>query len=186
MFKVLKEKVYFEDNVLRLYPVLGKAENRKLVTCILLAVYYGGPWAKFPENERWANAKKRVYKKSDFELQKEKDYEECLLLIESFQYDEKRQTIRNYLQKIHNLNDELIRENNPKKIGEIDTAIERLSKRVETMEREQDMIDEAVAIKGGGKLSFLEKWQERMRENAKKKEQQKYYEGVENITEQIT
>lgn len=185
MFKVIKEKVYFEDNVLRLYPVLGKAENRKLVTCIILAVYYGSPFAKFPENERWASAKKKVYGKSDFEIKNEKDFDACHELILSFQYDERRETIRNYSQKIHDLNTRLLSENNEKKIFDIDNAIEKLSARVVKMQSELDMEDEAVAIRGGGKLSFLEKWQERMRNSSKNKELQQQRIGTENISEQI-
>lgn len=185
MIKVIKDRVYFEEEILKLFPVLAKAENRKLVTCIALAVYYGGPWDRFPENERWANAKKQVYGKSDFDLQKDKSFDECKALILSFQFDQNRETIRNYWQKIHSLNEQLLSENNPKKIFEIDGAIEKLTNRAIKAQQEQDMQDEAVALKGGGKLSFLERWQDNMRNNAKNQKRIKEAQGVENLTEQL-
>lgn len=185
MIKVIKGRVYFEEEILKLFPILAKAENRKLVTCIALAVYYGGPWDRFPENERWANAKKQVYGKSDFDLQKDKSFDECKALILSFQFDQNRETIRNYWQKIHSLNEQLLNESNPKKIFDIDGAIEKLTNRAIKAQQEQDMQDEAMALKGGGKLSFLERWQDNMRTNAKNQKRIKEAQGSENLTEQL-
>lgn len=181
MYAVIKERVVFEPEILKLFPVLAKASNKKTVEFVILALYYGSPFARYPENERWILARKKVFGQKEIVKEELPDFDAIKHCIEGFQYDERRNTLRNYEEKIRMLNDRLYAETNQRELSAIDVSIERLEKRVKAMQLEITREEEAVMIKGGGVLSYLEEWQEKMR---KKKERDQYireHSGVEEL-----
>ncbi len=181
MFVLVKGKFYFDEEILKAFPVLAKKENRLTVEFVFFALYYGSPFARFPENERWQLARKKIFGKKDVVKEELPDFTEIRETISGLQYDEKRETLRSYTQKIANLNQRLIDESDPKKIAELDVAIERLSKRVRDMNEQIAKEDESLVIRGGGSLTYLEKWQDSMVEFEKKKQEAVRRQGTEMI-----
>lgn len=108
-------------------------------------------------------ARKKVFGQKEIVKEELPDFDAIKHCIEGFQYDERRNTLRNYEEKIRMLNDRLYAETNQRELSAIDVSIERLEKRVKAMQLEITREEEAVMIKGGGVLSESQEWQEKMR-----------------------
>jgi len=170
MFKLIKDTIYFEEEILKTFPVLADKKNRNTLLYVIFAVYYGSPFAGLPEKERWQMSKRKVFGKKEVETENLPGLKEIRYAIESIQFDIDRETLRIYIEKIGELNLKLQKESDEKNIANIDNAIERLSKRSKQMTENLRRKDEAVIIKGGGVLTYLENWQNNM---VKKKEAEK-------------
>ncbi len=158
-----KEKVVLDADAVKLCPVLKKLEQKKLLF-VILAYDYTSPFHRFPEAERIRKAKVLVWETTDVDTDKDSFLKECIDEYKSLQYDVKRETMAVYESKIAQMNTELMAEASPRRIKEIDEAIERLAARREKMQREIDMDEEASrVIKGGQQMSMIEKWQENKR-----------------------
>ncbi len=153
-----KGKIYIDTEALQLCPVLKKASS-ELLEYAICAYAYSSPFSMFPPEEMIRKAKKRVYGKSDYEFKEPAFVQKIVDSIRSLQFDERRETINAYRNKVGILRNQLITEDNFKKINEIDAAIERLSNRIKNIQEEIDSSEDLIPIKGGGSTSYLERWQ---------------------------
>lgn len=164
MYRIFNAKVYFDEEVLSLFPGLSVLTDQQK-EMIVLAEGYSSPYYRFPTNERWQKAKRKVYGKDDVSTE---GLENAIEIIKSGNFDSKRETVRVFVDKIQQLQNKIISEENPKEISLIDVAIERLQKRIDKLQSEITASEQVqVSLKADGKLSFLENWQN----NMKKKKQ---------------
>ena len=182
LFRIDKaEKIILDKDVVKLCPNLKKLDDLKLLYIILAYDYYS-PFHRFPEEERIRKAKLYVWNDSNLDISKDKLFTKCIEDYKGLQYDVKRETMMLYEEKIVQMNNELMVEMIPRKIKELDDAIERLAMRRQKMQEEIDMDEEASRIiQGVGKLSMIEKYQENMR----KKKQSQYNRSQSNGVEFI-
>ena len=118
-----------------------------------------------PEEERKNLAKKRVYGTMDKVPEKSVIIKSAIEEYKSLIFDVRRETIDNYKEKIVRLQKEsLMKDLDTPKLKEIDTGIQFLQKRIIELESEI-FIDEKFdfTVKGGKKISFVEKWQMNMK-----------------------
>ena len=171
LFRINKQgTIILHKDSIKLCPRLKKLDQEQLLFTIL-AYDYGSPYKQFPVEERVRKAKMHVYQTSDYKHKKEGLINDCIEDYMSLQYDIRRQTLESYREKIIQLNNSLLAEKNARKISEIDEAITKLTKRCDQIQREIDQDEELTTeIKGGGKISFIERWQKNQREY---KQQQK-------------
>lgn len=157
LFQVDREKkVILNPDAVKICPVLKDISEQDLFF-ILLAYDYHGPYKQFPEEERFRKASKEVYGKvSETKL---KALAEAIEAYRSLQYDTCRETVINYKKKIVQMNQMLMDEASPRLVNEISKSIEHLMDRCEAIQKEVDRDEQTLALKGGGSLTYIEKFQ---------------------------
>ncbi len=167
LFKINKnEKVVVNPEALMLCNALKRLHKiparAKDILYIIYAFDYESPFHKFPEAERIKKAKLHIFGQDPGP-----DFDKDPILIEAIdeykglQFDVRYETMKNYEQKVMMLNAELLNETLARKIGDIDAAIAKLETRIVNIQDEIYKDEEAKrVIQGGGKMSFIEKWQE--------------------------
>lgn len=162
LFTVNKENsLILDSEAIKLCPGLKKISDEEILF-VVLAYDYKSPYHQFPEEERVRKAKRHVWGTIEGEQDQKDDVLEAIDLYRSLQYDVRRETIINYSKKIDHLNRLLANEESARNIKSLDETIDRLLQRIDTLQNEVDKADESVELKGGGKLSLIEKWQRNM------------------------
>jgi hypothetical protein len=162
-----KKGVFIYPQALKLTNKLKKMSAEQQMF-IMAAYDYNSPFHQHPEDERIRMAAS-TYLKGTKDPLAIKGMEAAIEEYCALQYDPKRETIRNYNNKIASLNKILIKSNIPKDIVELDKAIEMLLKRQRDLQSEIDKSLDVVEIKGQGSLSTVEMFQRRMEEYHKRK-----------------
>lgn len=162
----IKNNAVLHPEVVKLCPSLG-ALDEKEVLYIVLAHDYNSPYKQFPELERRRKAMWHAFGENEVDLINSPRIVAAANDYLSLQWNPKIETARAYQKKIDSLTVQLQEETAPTQIDKIDKAIESLTKRLNSMNREvaEDYVDEGV-LKGGRTKSFLEK----MLENKKRYE----------------
>lgn len=160
IFKIDRnEKRVLNPEIKKLCKHLQKLDEQRLYY-IIMCYDYDSPFHRFPEEERKRKAKIYAFGSSDTVFKEDKLFKDCVEEYLSFQFDVRKETIRNYEQKIIQLNVDLFTETIARKIKEYDETIERLTDRILKLQQQIDSDEETERIiKGGGKLSMIEKWQ---------------------------
>lgn len=161
-----------DDEARKLCPELGKLTKREF-TFVVLYEDYGSPYSQMPTKERLRRAKRHVFGDADSEIDKDPLIVAAIELFRELQFDVDKETLRNYREKIVDYSVRVAETDDPKKIKELDSAIEVLGKRCEILEKRiSDNHREEIVLRGGGKLSFIEKWQNNQRNARKLKERE--------------
>lgn len=158
-----KSLLLLEDDAYKLVPDLRDLSIPAL-TFLVLYCDYDSPFHQFPEEERLLKAKRQVYGDDGGDVEKLENMVRAIESYRGLQYDSRRETIIKYQKKIGVLGDQLLHTTDFKDIKVIDDAIDRLMDRCVKIQKDIDS-DESISniqLKGGGKLSFLEKWQSNM------------------------
>ena len=159
LFKVSKDlAVLLNPEAVKLCPDLAFLNDTQVKYLILVYDYVDSPYRKKPLDERKNIAFGKLYKETDHRPE-ELDYflkakDEYISLI----YDERREQIEIYNNKIYRLQKKLEQEENTAEVTKISTAITTLRKEKETLERSLEVDEELIELKGGGTLSFIEQW----------------------------
>lgn len=161
-----------DDEARKLCPELGKLTQREF-TFVVLYEDYGSPYSQMPRNERLKRVKRHVFGDADSEIDKDPTIIAAISLYGELQFDVNKETLRNYREKIVDYSVRVAEASNPRDINDLDNAIERLIKRCEILEKTiSENNKNEIILKGGGKLSFIEKWQKNQREAQKIKERE--------------
>lgn len=160
IFKLdFQKRIVLNRECVKLCPELYKLPNDEFIT-IILAYDYHSPYHQFPLEERLRKACRHVYGDDSKNFEKKKRVLTAIKLYKSLQYDYRRELIDTYRSKIFYLQNELEDTTDNKEIGLILDSITKLGVSIEKMQREIEKTDDYVDIKGGTKLSLLEKLQE--------------------------
>lgn len=141
----------------KLCPELERlTEDELLLIC--LAYDYYSPMRQLSEIERRRRAWAQVFrdkKKDPFETPKIKD---AVSFYCSLQYDERREQVKTYLNKISTINEAIRDADSPATITNLVKINAELRKSVNAIEEEllQSEERDSVTVKGQGKLSLLE------------------------------
>lgn len=164
LFRLDKQNcVLLDEDAYRLIPELRDLSVSALLF-ICLYVDYDSPFHQFPEEERLRRARRQVYGNDGEGVEKMDHIIKGIASYRSLQYDGRRETIIKYQSKIEYLGNQLLHTKEVREIKDLDTAIERLMDRCEKIQKviDSEELGSSVQLKGGGKLSFLEKWQKNM------------------------
>lgn len=142
-----------------LCPELRKITEKDLLAIILTYDYYS-PYHQFPLEERLRKAKRHVYGDDNVNFEKKKIISKAIELYKSLQYDYKRELIETYRSKIFVLQKSLEDTTDNKELGLMLDSISKLGTSIEKMQKEIEKEDDYLEIKGGTKLSLLEKLQQ--------------------------
>lgn len=160
IFKLdFRKRVILNRECTSLCPELRKITEKDLVA-IILAYDYHSPFHQFPLEERLRKAKRHVYGDDNINFEEKKIISKAIELYKSLQYDYKRELIETYRSKIFTLQGDLEDTIDNKELGLILDSITKLSVSIERMQKEIEKEDDYLEIKGGTKLSLLEKLQQ--------------------------
>lgn len=166
VFKVDKEfGAVLNPEAAKLVPELEGLDKKQLLYVILVMDYRDSPYRKKPFEERKNLAKKRLYKniKADVESAKVK------LAMDAYHglvFDIRLETLDVYKKKVLMLQKETLKEDiSYTRLKELDQAINFLEDRINKIQHEIDIEEEAdaVELKAGRKLSQIERWQRRQK-----------------------
>lgn len=162
VFKVDKDfSIILNPDAVKLVPELTGITEKELLYVICVIDYEDGPFRKKPIDERKLLAKRKFFKGTSANI----ETEQVKLAMDAYKdlvFDIRRETIDKYKRRILLLQKEsLADEIELKRLKDIDAAITFLSDRVEKLQHALDIEDQAgnIEIKGGRKLSQIEKWQ---------------------------
>jgi predicted metal-dependent phosphoesterase TrpH len=156
-----------DDEARKLCPELGKLSKREF-TFVVLVEDYGSPYHQMIRDERLKRAKRHVFSDADSEIDKDPLIVAAIEMYHDLQFDVDKEVLRNYREKIVEYSIMVAEAKSPRDIKELDSAIEALQKRCAILEKtisENNATE--LRLRGGGKLSFIEKWQQNQR-NAQK------------------
>lgn len=170
-----KNNAVLHPQAVMLCPELKDLSQEELLY-VILAFDYTSPYKQLPELERIRRAKYQVWQKSDYVIQND-NIQKAIDAYKGLQYDHDRELVIKYKATIEKFGQMLVEESNPKKLKELDEGIERLTTRVTALQKKVDSNDEAEVLRGGGELTWIEKWQRNLRAFQKSKEK----EGIVNL-----
>lgn len=124
---------------------------------IIYAYDYHSKFHQFPERERKKKAAYEVFKDSDSKVEDKKVVQLAIQNYMGLQYDSRRETIRAYQNKIDQLNNLIMSEDNPTRIGDHMKAIDNLNKGISALQEEIDRDEDQMIMQGDGGLSKIEK-----------------------------
>lgn len=161
-----KNGILLHPEAIKLVPEFAKLDVKQ-VLFLVLSKDYTSPFHQFPEDDRIRKAKRRVYNSDTLMPEKVPLMVEAMRMYDVLQYDSKRNMLNIYEGKIENLSKKMAREEDETKLKRIDDAIQMLIKRIADLQRQVESNEEERVIKGGGEISFIEQWQENMRNEKK-------------------
>lgn len=156
-----KNKLVFDSELLKLVPVFKKLKQDELLF-IAMAYDYDSPYKQFNEEERIKKAWKFTY--GQLEIKDLSHLKEAVEEYKACQYDSKRDTIERYQKKIALFLQEMETETVPNKVSQIDAAIKALQFRIEEMQTAVKKEENALIVKGGKTISFIEQVQIKAKE----------------------
>lgn len=175
-----KDKIILDTEAVKLCPGLKKVDQRDLLF-IILAYDYNSPYRRLEEDERIRRAKRIAYK--DDEVSFSKAMINAITEYRSLQYDERREIIQTYRNKVQMLRTELMDENETNEQAKYITTIRKFQDEIERLTIEINKDDEMAIFSTGGKLSMIEKWQANIRASKAERERQ---EVVKQVREEKT
>lgn len=186
LFKINKdERIVVNPDALMLCPELKKLQRKKEEKKILYIIYafdYESPYHRFPEAERIKKSIGSIFGGKPPDDLDSDEMKLCIQEYKSLQFDVRYETMKAYEEKIMKLNIELLSEAAPKRVSDIDTAIVTLENRIKKIQRDIYTDEEANrVIQGGGKMSFVEKWQENQKKFRDRERMQREASGVDLI-----
>ena len=164
------KKIILNNEAILLCPELAHLKEDEVLFIILFCDYQSC-YHQLPEEERLRRAKHHVWA----DTKKNIDSPIIQAGIEAYrglQYDHNRELVIKYKSKINMLSNALLATTKAKEIKEIDEAIERLNDRIEKTQKQIDQSDELSELRGGGELTWIEKWQRGLRERKAAKERE--------------
>lgn len=153
------KRIVLNRECVKLCPGLYKLPQEDLIV-IILAYDYHSPYHQFPLEERLRKAIRHVYGESSKNFFERKGIIKNVELYRSLQYDYRRELVDTYRSKVYLLQKNLEDTTDNKDIGLILDSITKLHSSIERMQREIEKSDDYLDIKGGTKLSLLEKLQQ--------------------------
>lgn len=162
VFKVDKDfEIILNPDAVRLVPELSALTQKEMLYVICVIDYTDGPFRMKPIDERKLLAERKYFRdfKGTIETPKVK------LAMDAYKglvFDVRLETIDKYKRRILLLQKDLLEDEvDLKRLKEIDGAITFLTDRVNTLQHELDTEEQAenLKLKGGRKLSMIEKWQ---------------------------
>lgn len=159
-----KNTVIANPDAAKLCPELGKLKPDQFLFVVLMKDY-ASPYHQLPDHERLLRSKRHVYKGADVSPEEDKAVIAAMELYVSLQYDPRREQLAIYRRKVMAFTKQIGDSDNPREIDALDKAIDTMNNRIEKMEKE---INDAAAqddeLKGGQRLSHVERWGKNKRE----------------------
>lgn len=155
-------KIVLNKDAVLLCPEFKDLTEDELLYTILFCDYRG-PYHQLPEEERQRRAKHHVWGDSKYKIDSVV-IRSAIDCYRGLQYDHNRELVIKYKGKIKLLSDAMLDETKAKTIKEIDDAIERLGDRIDKLQKQIDQSDDIEQLRGGGELTWIEKWQNNMRD----------------------
>lgn len=152
-----KNNAVLHPEIVKLIPSF-RALSEKEVLFIVLCYDYHSPYKQHPEHQRKRKAMLHAFDYEDKDLIESSRMQVAITDYISLQYDRRIETARGYEKKIDNLVASIQEEDNPKKIREIDEAVDSLQRRIRALQNEvSEQIQKEGVVKGNAKLSYIEK-----------------------------
>jgi hypothetical protein len=130
---------------------------------VILATDYYSPLRQYPKKEKLQKAKRMVWGKDDKDKFFPEDDKKIAAAIEEYgelQYDQTRETIAAYQEKIEMLMVQLLQTNTAGSVSKIDADISTLQIRIKALQEDVERLEDNVKLKGkDDKLSLIEIWQ---------------------------
>lgn len=163
LFRVNKDnQIIIHTQAIKLCPLLRKVSKEDLAY-IVMAYDYRSPFHQLPTEDRYRRASDRAYgtidKVEEANTKLSRHIEEYM----SLQYDERRETLRSYQDKLKLLRMHLQNETSSREMKNLDETIMRFMERCEEIQKIIDQDDNIQQLIGGGNATFLERWQKNMR-----------------------
>ncbi len=162
VFKVDKDfTIILNPEAVRLVPELAEVTSDELLYVICVIDYDDGPFRKKPLDERKLLAKRKYFRDSKEDPETDR-VKRAMEAYKDLVFDIRRETIDRYLRRITILQRESLKDEvSISRLKEIDQGITFLTGRIDTIQHELDVEEqtEDIKLKGGRKLSKLEKWQ---------------------------
>ena len=152
------------EDAIRMEPVFRKLLKEEIQFMILYADYHS-KFHQFPQETKLQMAKREIW--GSAEKQIPKHLNRAIERYMDLQYDQRQELIKAYQNKIELLKRQLKKEDNPKQIPSIMTAIRQIQVECENLQLEIDTEDEMLDIEGGKKESLLE-WMQRNKKLSKR------------------
>jgi hypothetical protein len=171
LFRVNKGKTaVLDEEAVKLCPDLQNLNSKETMLLILYVDYFS-PYAQLPDAERLRRAKRHVYGKDDVHTETLKKFKDAVEAYKGMQYDSRRETFRVYKEKIAKIAQDLLDEENNRKIPEHIAASKELENQCKELQAEIDRmnLDDEQMIEGGDTITYIERWQDNEREYKKSK-----------------
>ena len=162
-----KDKCVLHPEALKLTRHIKKLSDEQFLY-VVLAYDYKSKFRLYPASDRRRLALREVWGESSTIPENDVKVEKAIEEYNILQFDFKRDLCDKYMEKIRLLQDQLILENDPAKINKIDGAIKTLEIRTVDIQREIDKDESTEELRAGAEASFIELWQQRMRDEKKK------------------
>lgn len=160
-------EIEFHKDAIALIPDLKNVSDKLLKFVILYEDYRFSPIKDFPERERYLLSKiKAGYEESE-DLLSDPNVQKVISEFKGLVYDERRELKRIYQHRLDGLKVEIMkRDLLVKDIKEKKDLIEFFRKEIDAIDKElsmQGFDDDEVDVKGKRKLSYIERWQRRVK-----------------------
>lgn len=154
-----KGTVVLHNDAYKLCPELKNLTEEELLY-VILAYDYKSPYHNFPEEERIRKAKRQIWKTKDYEFEDVEYIDNAIEFYKSLQYDIDQEILRNYQEKIDQLNARLQKTDANAEIKSIISVIDIMEKKIADIQEKLDKDNEInINLKGNIKLSLLERMQ---------------------------
>lgn len=152
-----KNNCVLHPEVIKLCPSFRALDEKETLYVVLFADYTS-PYKQFPEHDRKRKAMWHAFDDNETELIESARILAAVDDYMSLQWSPKIELAKTYQRKIDDLSRQLLEETAPTSISKIDDSIDKLTKRLNAMNKEvlDDYLIEGV-LKGGRTKSFLEK-----------------------------
>lgn len=174
VFKMDKDfSVILNPEAVKLIPELTGISNDELIYVICVVDYESSPFRKKPLEERKLLSRRKVWKSKEDYDPETPTVKLAMIAYKDLVFDIRRETLDEYKKKILLLHKESLRtETDFRRLKELDQAITFLQDRVTSIQHELDIEEQSynIDLKGGRKLSQLEKWQRHQKEHREYKQ----------------
>jgi predicted ribosome quality control (RQC) complex YloA/Tae2 family protein len=163
LFKLDKgRRVVLNKDAALLCPGLKDLTEEELLF-VILAYDYSSPYQQLQEEERVRRSRHHVWADSKY-ITDTPIIRTGVDCYRGLQYDHNRELVIRYKGKIKLLSDALLDATGAKLIKEIDEAIERLGDRIDKLQKQIDQSNDIEQLRGGGELTWIERWQRNLRD----------------------
>ena len=163
LFKVSKDlTVLLNPEAVCLCPDLAFLNDDQIKYIVCVYDIIDSPYRKKPLEERKNIVFGKIFKPDDPVPEELENVKRGIIAYTSLIYDERRENIQTYENKIFRLRKRLDEEDNLSEITKLSTTIAGLRKEKELLERSMEVEEELIELKGGGQLSFIEIWKRNM------------------------
>lgn len=146
----------------KICPELKKITKEELLYIIVVYDYHS-PHSQFDLEERRGIALNK-YLKGKKNPETKIAVQKAIEAYKSLQFDQKRETLSIYREKINSLTTDLIDAEDSARISDIIKSSESIRKQIDSIEKKIDDDEKMAEIKGGSTLSFIEQVQNNRKE----------------------